>query len=144
MTKIDLTPLSDVEPFFLVEKTAVHPGRVMLALGSYVEDLKDLPASGLGGYLDHVESNHGSCLVQYTPTEIGRLRITPMRKFKDEYVPVEIGSYHAQRVRVGAFGGCFACCTRSLTLPAQSQLPPWRVRLSGEGPNSPEERAGPR
>ena len=96
MTKIDLTPLSDVEPFFLVEKTAVHPGRVMLALGYYVEDLKDLPASGLGGYLDHVESNHGSCLVQYTPTEIGRLRITPMRKVKDEYVPVEIGSYHAQ------------------------------------------------
>ena len=33
---------------------------------------------------------------------------------------------------------------RSLTLPAQSQLPPWRVRMSGEGPNSPEERAGPR
>ena len=33
---------------------------------------------------------------------------------------------------------------RSLTLPAQSQLPPWRVRMPGEGPNSPEERAGPR
>eukprot|EP01043_Picozoa_sp_COSAG02_P014881 COSAG02_NODE_621_length_19442_cov_39.261166_9_plen_115_part_00 len=60
----------------------------MLALGSYVEDLKDLPASGLGRYLDHVESSDGSCLVWYTPTEIGRLRITPLREHKDKCVPV--------------------------------------------------------
>ena len=78
MPTINLAPTCDNRTLTLTERLDVAPGRLMLALASYVPALVDLPESGLQTYLTHASKHKSKVTVRYDDPGVGRLAMPPI------------------------------------------------------------------